>query len=175
MTKDSWWRGDWMRLGVALVASVYFTYYASTPTDWHFIDSVNLIIHEAGHWIFLPFGEFMNILGGSLFQCLFPLIYIGYFIWKSDNFSASLLGFWFGQNLINVSVYASDALTMQLPLLGGDSVIHDWNYILGALHQLQHSHQIGYGLYSSGVLIMLLAAVLAFITSQVSVDQPRPR
>jgi hypothetical protein len=163
---SAWWRGDWKKLLVALTASAYFVYYASTSGEWHFIDYVNLIIHEAGHWIFLPFGEFMHILGGSLFQTVFPLVYVGYFYFRKDYFSASLLLFWVGQNLVNVSVYAGDAIVMQLPLLGGDSVIHDWNYILESLHVISYTPQIASCIYGAGVTIIGLAAIWAVYTSQ---------
>src|SRR5882762_871742 len=108
-TIAKWWQGQWGKLAVSLAASAYFISYASTPSDWHFIDYVDLIIHEAGHLIFIPFGQFMHILGGSLFQTVFPLLYVGYFYFKRDYFSSSFLLFWTGVNLINVSVYASDA------------------------------------------------------------------
>lgn len=165
---SEWWRGDWTRLVFALAAAVYFLYYAQTPADWHFIDVVNLLVHEAGHYIFLPFGNFLHVLGGSLFQSIFPLIYVTYFYLRHQYYSASLLVFWVGQNLINVSVYASDAVAMQLPLLGGDGTTHDWNYILSALHLLQYTPQIGYAIYSAGVLVILIAAVFSFLTSQLS-------
>jgi hypothetical protein len=166
MNAIEWWRGDWKRFAIALAASAYFIYYASTPLDWHFIDGINLLIHEAGHWIFLPFGEFMHILGGSLFQTVFPIIYIVYFYLREDYFSASLLLFWVGQNLINVSVYASDAIVMQLPLLGGDGVIHDWNYILSSFHVLQYTPQIGSGIIYLGFFVIGIATLLALYTSQ---------
>ena len=38
-----------------------------------FMHDILLPIHEAGHVLFRPFGEFMMILGGSLFQLLLPL------------------------------------------------------------------------------------------------------
>jgi hypothetical protein len=162
----AWWQGRWGKLLVAILAAAYFTYYAFTSHDWHFIDNINLIIHEAGHVVFLPFGDFLHILGGSLFQTIFPLVYVGYFYFKKEYFSASLLLFWVGQNLINVSVYAADAQVMQLPLLGGDGVIHDWNAILGMLHVLPYTPQIGAGIYLAGVLVIATAAMLSITTSQ---------
>jgi len=162
----AWWNGDWKRLLGASVSSTYFIYYASTPNDWHFIDYVDLIIHEAGHLVFLPFGEFIHILGGSLFQTIFPLLYVGYFYFKKDLFSSALLLFWVGVNLINVSVYAADAQLMQLPLLGGDSVIHDWNYILGYTHTIQYAPQIASCIYGMGVLLVGVAAIVAMYSSQ---------
>ena len=37
-----------------------------------FMHNILLPIHEAGHVLFRPFGEFMTILGGSLFQLVLP-------------------------------------------------------------------------------------------------------
>lgn len=163
---NKWWKGNWTPLIVALVATLYFVYYAYTPNDWHFIDNINLIIHEAGHVVFSPFGTFMHILGGSLFQTIFPMLYIGYFYFKRQYFSASLLIFWVGQNLVNVSVYASDAVAMQLPLLGGDTAGHDWHNILSMLNLLPYTNQIGGGIYLAGVLVIALAAILSVYASQ---------
>jgi hypothetical protein len=161
-----WWRGDWKRLSVALLASGYFWYYLTTYHDWHFVDNLSLIIHEAGHAVFFFFGDFLHILGGSLFQILFPLVYVGYFYIRRDFFSASILLFWVGQNILAVSVYASDAIAMQLPLLGGDSVLHDWNYVLTYLHVLRYTPQIGGTLYLFGVLVIASAAMLSIYFSQ---------
>ena len=36
-------------------------------------DELTILFHEFGHVFFRPFGEFMTILGGSLFQVLLPL------------------------------------------------------------------------------------------------------
>lgn len=40
----------------------------------YFLHHPNLAFHEAGHILFIPLGEFMTILGGSLMQCLVPFI-----------------------------------------------------------------------------------------------------
>jgi hypothetical protein len=171
MSVQAWWRGEWGRFVGTLLASLYFAYYASTPTDWHFIDNLNLIIHEAGHWIFLPFGEFMHILGGSLFQILFPCIYVGYFFFRRDYFSSVILLFWVGQNFINVAVYAGDAQVMQLPLLGGDSVMHDWNYILTSLRVIQYTSQIAAFINYCGIFLILLSSIFSIYTSQQKYSQ----
>ncbi|MFN2493443.1 MAG: hypothetical protein ABR501_11240 [Pyrinomonadaceae bacterium] len=66
------------RLIVAVVASLYFFWGAYDPYQWHLIDGVNLLIHEAGHLFFRPLGEFMMIAGGSLFQVIMPALFVGY-------------------------------------------------------------------------------------------------
>lgn len=150
-----------VKLVLAGAVSAYFFFYAQSSTDWHFIDNINLIIHEAGHVVFFPFGTFLTVLGGSLLQVIVPIVFSGYFFWREQYFSGSLVLFWVGQNLINVSVYAGDAVTMQLPLLGGDAATHDWNAILGMLHALRYTHHVATALYTAGFIVICAAAVLS--------------
>jgi hypothetical protein len=109
---------------------------------WIFLDNLNLLIHEAGHWIFLPFGQFMYILGGSLNQCLIPAIFLGYFSYYHDWAGCSFTAFWLGDNLVNVSYYIGDAQTMALPLLGGDTSGHDWHNLLSMTNALPYDYTI---------------------------------
>lgn len=108
------------------------------------------------------FGEFMHILGGSLFQVLFPAVFVGYFYRRQEYFSASLVLFWVGQNLLNVSVYASDAIAMQLPLLGGDNVGHDWNNLLVMTNSLRYTKVIGNTIFILGIIVIVFAIYYSF-------------
>lgn len=161
---------DYAKVAVVIIFALYFFSYAihsetiyNTP---NFIDSiinsVNLAIHEAGHACFFFFGNFIYVLGGSLLQVLIPIIFAGYFFIKSENFSGSLLLFWVGQNLINVSVYAGDAVVMQLPLLGGDNSGHDWHYLLSVTGLLDYTKVISGVIYIVGFLLIALATALSF-------------
>src|SRR3984893_9044399 len=54
------------------------------------LSDIDLAIHEFGHMLFMPFGiqflgSTMMILGGSLTQVAFPLIFFGYFLRKHDD------------------------------------------------------------------------------------------
>jgi hypothetical protein len=151
------------RMLVAAAASTYFLYYASTSVEWHFIDSVNLIFHEAGHAIFFFLGQFGTIAMGSGFQILIPLLIASYFFYTEQRLSAAICLLWTGQNLINVSVYAGDAIAMRLPLLGGDSVIHDWSYMLSTLHVLSWTPAIAMTLYALGIMLIGCSIPLAFL------------
>ncbi len=146
---------------LVLVASLYFWNYALTYKDWHFIDNVNLIFHEAGHAIFSFFGTFIHITAGSGFQILLPLFISLYFFYRKQKVSGSVCLFWVGTNFLNVSVYAADAIKMQLDLLGGDSVIHDWNYILSALGILRYADTEGSVFYILGLVTIFAGTVLA--------------
>lgn len=150
-------------LGVLLAAG-YFMHAAFTPADWHFIDNANLIFHEAGHTLFMFFGTFIHVLMGSGFQILLPLSISLYFFYTRQRLSGAICLMWTGQNIINVSVYAGDAIAMNLPLLGGDSVGHDWNYLLTTTHLLSHTPQIAATLYALGLATILLGVLIACLS-----------
>ena len=74
--------------------------------------------------------------------------------------------FWFGENLLNISVYIADARKMELPLVGGGE--HDWNIILTGLHILNYDTVIGNMVKVSGWLIMV-SAILWFLMKSVRI------
>ena len=153
---------DPLKLTVAAIASLYFLWCAYDPGQWHLIDGVNLVIHEAGHLIFRPFGEFMMIAGGSLFQVIMPALFVGYFCYQRQFYSAALVLFRVGESILNVSVYAGDSVALQLPLLGGENSIHDWNYMLSSLNLLPKTAEIAGAIRLLGTLVLALAAFGAF-------------
>ena len=122
------------KLIFAVLFSVYFLWIAYDPMRGSFLDNVDLPIHETGHLIFRPFGELMMVAGGSLFQMIFPVVFVGYFVWRGQFYSGAIVLLWVGQSVLNVWVYASDAVVMQLVLTSGlsgsEGSFHDWNYLL---------------------------------------------
>jgi hypothetical protein len=153
---------DPFKLIVAGIASAYFLWCAYDPSQWHLIDGVNLLIHEAGHFVFSPFGEFLMIAGGSLFQVIMPALFVGYFVYNEKYYSAALVLFWVGESILNVSVYAGDSIVLQLPLLGGQDSVHDWNYLLTSLNLLSSTSMIAGLIRFLGTIVIVLAAVGAF-------------
>ena len=146
------------KLAVAVIASLYFLWCAYDPYQWHLIDGVNLVIHEAGHLIFSPLGEFMMIAGGSLFQVIMPALFVGYFWYHHKYYSGALVLFWVGESILNVSVYAGDSVALQLPLLGGEGSFHDWNYLLSSLNLLTATTKIAGAIRLLGTATIALAA-----------------
>ncbi|MCM3872282.1 MAG: hypothetical protein ND895_16495 [Pyrinomonadaceae bacterium] len=153
---------DPLKLIVAGIAAAYFLWCAYDPYQWHLIDGVNLLIHEAGHIVFRPFGEFMMIAGGSLFQVIMPALFVGYFSYHKKFYSAALVLFWVGESILNVSVYAGDSLALRLDLIGGEDTLHDWNYMLGTLGLLPSTEKIGGAIRVLGTVVIILACVGAF-------------
>ena len=157
---------DPLKIVVASLASCYFLWAAVHPADWRFVDNFNLVIHEAGHILFIPFGQFITIAGGSLFQVIVPAVFAVYFYYQEKYFSSALVLFMVGESLLNVSVYAGDAVTMQLPLLGGDDSIHDWNWMLDRLGLLDHTAEIAGAIRALGTLMILSASGWSLLSAR---------
>jgi hypothetical protein len=135
-----------------------------------FLHGVNLIFHEAGHILFMPFGRFMTILGGSLNQILIPAIISGYFFFKGQKYSGAITLFWVGENFWDVSVYAADGRDAVLPLLGGgDTDSHDWLNLLSMMGLVEQAPLVGSLIYAIGTLIYLGAIGLTIYFSQTPV------
>ena len=159
-------------LAVAGVATLYFLWCAWDPSQWHLIDGVNLLIHEAGHMVFMPFGHFIMIAGGSMFQVIMPAAFVIYFYWYGKYYQASLVSFWVGESILNVSVYAADSIKMQLPLLGGPDSIHDWNYLLTETGLLSSTPLIGGLIRFIGTIVILAGAACAiWVTMKKAADE----
>jgi hypothetical protein len=150
------------KLACALLATLYAAHYAATYAAWHFIDYVDLVIHEAGHTIFSFFGEFAHVLMGSGFQILFPAVFVAYFFSKRAWYSGGIALFWVGINILNVSLYMSDAVRMQLPLIGGH---HDWNWLFTELGVLPDTAGIAGAVHTAGILVLIAAASLALVSA----------
>ena len=150
-----------------------------------FIGDIDTAVHEFGHMLFMPFGiEFlghtMMVLGGSLFQVAFPLIFAGYFLWKRedgirrDPYAAMLCFWWSSINLLHVSIYCADSRNRDLILLSGATGMeddgHDWYNLLS-----------GWGLLKQDLIIahrMRMVAVLVCVGSLIAAAwialNPRP-
>ena len=84
-----------------------------------YMHGILLTIHEAGHIFFMPFGEFVSVLGGSLLQLVLPCgIGIAFVVVNRDNFGAALGLWWTSISLLDLSPYIYDALHPQLTMLG---------------------------------------------------------
>lgn len=161
---------NWPKIVLVVIITLYMLYYLNSMADWHFINGVNLIFHEAGHAVFIFFGQFIHTLGGTIMQILVPLTFVIYFYRDKQYFSASLLMFWLSQSFFDVSLYAGDALKLELELLGGDNVYHDWNYLLSSLGILNYTDQVASLFYFVGIVILIFAVVFSIkfsFTSQV--------
>lgn len=130
-------------------------HHTSDNPPWVFLDYANLIFHEGGHVVFLFFGDFLHVLGGSLMQLLVPAICLVAFIRQQENLSAGFCLFWLGESGVNLSYYIADARAQALPLLGGDPSGHDWTWLLTHMNLLQSDTAIGNVVRVISIMAML--------------------
>jgi hypothetical protein len=159
----------WARVATLLGFAIWGFYFISAGVDWEkiggsFLHNPNLAFHEFGHIFFSPFGHFMTILGGSLFQVLMPLgLMLVFMLKQRDNFAASIMLWWSGQNFIDVSPYIDDAQYRMLPLVGGGGEeSHDWGNLLTMMNALEKTHKISHASFNIGVVLILLALIWGF-------------
>lgn len=132
-----------------------------------FMHLINLPFHEAGHILFLPFGQFMTVLGGSLMQVIVPAVCgVAFLVQQENRFGAAVCGWWMGESVIDLAPYINDARSLKLMLLGGpaDEVEgHDWEAILTTLGWLHLDHSLARAAYVAGATLMTAALVWAAV------------
>lgn len=153
--------------GVRLIA----TSIESNGVGESFLHLVNLPFHEAGHVIFMPFGDFVRTLGGTIAQLAMPLACCLVLLLKTrDPFGAGAALWWFGENFLDIAPYIDDAGTGELPLLGGNTGestpygFHDWEYLMTETGRLGQEHAFARGVHTFGSMVMLLALAWMGVT-----------
>jgi hypothetical protein len=137
---------------IILVLAAYVAWLA-LGYRYHFLDGVNLLIHEAGHIVFSPLGQAMAVAGGTILQLTFPIAFAISFWRRRRPFEAAVCGVWASESLMYTARYLGDSQAQELPLVGGH--LHDWNYLLGQVGLLDHAEDIGTGLH----ILASLAAI----------------
>jgi hypothetical protein len=121
------------------------------------LDTVNFVFHEGGHVLFVVFGSFLTVLGGSLTQVALPAACTVYF-WRAGRLAAAAATlFWAGESLSGVAIYVADARARALPLHGGPGVIHDWHYLLSRLGALDWASELGWATFLLAVAAIAVA------------------
>ena len=141
---------------VPYVAWLVFDY------EYHFLDGVNLLFHEAGHVFLSFFGMTLQVLGGTIGQLFFPVACAVHFLRRGQRFEACVVGIWGCESGMYAARYIADAQEQILPLVGGH--IHDWHWLLSRWGVLGACEEIGWvvhALSSLGAIALLgLAAHL---------------
>lgn len=149
---------SWPRLALTVALAAYGIPLLRHPDQGSLVDGVDLAIHETGHLLFAPLGEFMQFAGGTVAQLVFPLVFAVYFWRHGDRHAATVATWWHAQNWWNVSVYVNDARDLQLDLVGGGE--HDWNYLLDRVGVLHLDHRLARAAWLVGLLVFLASTVL---------------
>lgn len=147
----------------SLILLPIMIFYVLNKGEFTFIDYFNLLVHEGGHGIFSFFGKFIHAAGGTLMQIILPIIFIYYFVSNKKRIGVQISTIWLGENLMNIGVYAADARSRQLPLLGGNKVYHDWTYLLSETGLLNSDKEIGLLFYFIGIIAFIVAFLMPLI------------
>jgi len=123
------------------------------------LDHLNLLFHEGGHGVFSFFGKFIYTLGGTLMQIIIPSLFVFYFYTNNQKVGIQISLIYLAENLMNISVYASDARAQRLPLIG-KGTYHDWAFLLNKINMLEYDQFIGSVFYYSAILIILFSLLL---------------
>jgi hypothetical protein len=154
--------GGWARAILIAMVAVLAVYVGWLVLfyRYHFLDGVNLLIHEAGHVIFSPLGLTIGVLGGTILQLAFPIAFVVYFARRHQNLEAGLCTVWAAESLMYTAEYMADANVQELPLIGGH--IHDWNFLLGQAGWLGAAEGIAATLHFLASLAAALAVYMVF-------------
>ncbi|MDX1430137.1 MAG: hypothetical protein R3282_07615 [Rhodothermales bacterium] len=156
------WR-DWR---VSIILLPLCIYSVVEREDYGLLDNADLLVHEAGHFFFGFFGQFIRVAGGTLMQIALPSLLVWHFLRHSYRTGAQISMYWLGHNFLNISVYAADARARLLPLLGGNRSGHDWHYLLGRTGLLEHDDVVGYFFVALAILTFLLLLIMPWFVQQ---------
>jgi hypothetical protein len=145
---------------------------------------VFLPVHEGGHLLFGWFaalfpvstGEFIMVAGGTAMQLGAPVMLAIYFAFRRQALGVAFCIFFFCQQFLPIAIYMADARSMELPLVtvgDTDNVVHDWNYLFGKLHLLDHDTQIASLMRIIGWIGML--ATVAWLLRRGLTDSANPQ
>jgi len=161
-----WCRGrSWViRLPVVLFFVYIFVRHLGDASYRSVFDATNFGVHELGHAIFAPFGELVSVAGGSIFECLAPVILMIGFLRQRDFFAISFAFGWLSTALFDVARYVADARSMQMELVspwsfGDEPIIHDWNYLLSKFNMLQYDGALAFALRCAAAVSMLVCVI----------------
>jgi hypothetical protein len=129
---------------------------------WTIFSGLTLVVHEAGHVIFSPFGEMLEVAGGSITQIVVPIIVALLFLRQREYFGISVALAWLSMSLTNLATYIGDARDQFLGLVsvGSGDPIHDWHFILARYAMLGDDKALAQFTRSMSELTLAAAVVL---------------
>jgi len=151
--------GEWKPIsryaGIAwiVVYILFLIYAAADRSGFLFVDYLNLMVHEGGHFFFSWFGYTITILGGTLGELIVPFLCAAYFFAHREPAGCAFCGFWFFENFPYIGAYMADARDQALPLVGSGD--HDWAILFGQWGLLARDQQIGGTIRAIGWLGMI--------------------
>lgn len=154
----------WLLLLVPLVEHVLTPYNGTvSQLAWW----ITIGPHEIGHIICIPFGEFLAVAGGSIWQILWWFLLGLYtFIVKRQITTSLIMWMITAHSFINLSVYIGDAEERDLPLLFGlGQESHDWGNLLRWTGLVEYDDMLAGLSVFIGVVIALIVIVAGILSA----------
>jgi len=148
----------WARLAIISGLFIFYLQWLKNNKYNSPLDLVNLAFHEAGHVFLGFFGRFIMFLGGTAFQLLVPAVCLAHFMRRGANLGWQLCLFWLGESLLNISIYAGDAIKQELPLVGGGE--HDWTYLLTETRLIAYTDGVAKVIFLAGSAVIFYSFYL---------------
>jgi len=158
---DEWCVGKspWWRIVLLLVLAREWFKYLSDPLYNGWFSALTLGIHEGGHVLFRPLGEWLMVAGGSIAQVAAPIISGVLFFRRPDFFAIAVCGGWLSGALFEMATYMADATALELDVvtIGGAEPVtpNDWRYLLESAGLLLWDQRLAHALRIVASLVML--------------------
>lgn len=163
---DEWCEGKspWWRAILLIILGREWIKFLSDPLYSSWFSALTLGLHELGHLLFRPFGEWLMVAGGSITQVAAPLIAAALLFRQPDFFAIAVCGGWLSTSLFEMATYMGDASTLEFDVvtIGGEEPItpNDWRYMLESMGLLLWDQRLAHALRIAASVVML--ASLAF-------------
>lgn len=124
-------------------------------------------VHELGHVVCMPFGWFLHVAGGSIWQVLFWAALGAWALIVQRRLTLALLMWTItGHSLINLARYIGDARARELKLLFGlGPESHDWWNLLSRYDLLDSDHVLANISAGLGAIIVVGAVMVGIVTT----------
>lgn len=112
--------------------------------------------------LFSPFGEVMEVAGGSITQVAAPVIVAILFLRQREYFGIAVALAWLSMSLCGLATYIGDARNQILPLvsMGSGDPIHDWHFLLARYGMLGDDHSLAR--FTDFLSVLSLIAAVSF-------------
>jgi hypothetical protein len=149
----------WWRYAVAAVACLVLGWFAFVRgVRVPLLGLIDLGFHELGHLLTRWLPHVVTAMMGSIFQVGVPLGVAAYFLWRARDVAAGAMCLaWAGSSARDVGVYVADAPYQRLQLIGGE---HDWAFVLGHYHALNHAAAIAAWVKGFGAALLVAGFAL---------------
>ena len=152
----------WWSIKLLAVRSDYII--AMNLWEFNFIHSINLVFHEAGHFIFFWAPRQIMVIMGTGLQIIIPFFFMIVFIRQKDWFASCVMSCWGFQSIVDSAYYISDAKYRSMPLITGDPDSHDWWYLFSQWGIVDYSEFIGSIIMYLGFFGMLSSIMFMCMT-----------